>query len=131
MTGNIRFEALKSAWKHEPVKVDRPLARANVIFAQNVFTREKMKEYIASNAGPDSRMYKMHQYAYLPDGNGLHIGSTLSLTVASIDDEMMVCYGEVFSRTWAPDAFLGKYVFRRVDDEAVAMWDAAYTTPQE
>lgn len=92
---------------------------------------EGIKEYIASNADPDSRMYKMHQYAYLPDGNGLHIGSTLSLTVASIDDEMMVCYGEVFSHTWAPDAFLGKYVFRRVDDETVAMWDAAYTTPQE
>ena len=49
MTTNIRFEALKSAWSHEPVKVERPITRANVIFAQKVFTRDKMKEYIASN----------------------------------------------------------------------------------
>ncbi len=46
---NIRFEALKSAWSHEPVEVKAPTNRASVIFAQNVFTREKMKEYIASN----------------------------------------------------------------------------------
>lgn len=46
---NIRFEALKSAWGHEPVEVKAPTNRASVIFAQNVFTREKMKEYIASN----------------------------------------------------------------------------------
>ena len=49
MTSNIRFEALKLAWGHEPVKVDKTHAKAKVIFAQNVFTREKMKEYIASN----------------------------------------------------------------------------------
>ena len=49
MTTNIRFEALKTAWGHEPVKVARPATRANVIFAHNVFTRDKMKEYIASN----------------------------------------------------------------------------------
>ena len=46
---NIRFEALKNAWSHEPVEVKAPASRASVIFAQNVFTREKMKEYIASN----------------------------------------------------------------------------------
>ncbi len=46
---NIRFEALKNAWSHEPVDVTAPANRASVIFAQNVFTREKMKEYIASN----------------------------------------------------------------------------------
>ncbi len=46
---NIRFEALKLAWSHKPMKVDKTNAKANVIFAQNVFTREKMKEYIASN----------------------------------------------------------------------------------
>ena len=49
MTNNIRFEALKLAWGHKPVKVEKTNAKANVIFAQNVFTREKMKEYIASN----------------------------------------------------------------------------------
>ena len=46
---NIRFEALKNAWSHEPMEVKNPSGRASVIFAQNVFTREKMKEYIASN----------------------------------------------------------------------------------
>ena len=46
---NIRFEALKNAWSHEPVAVPSSTPRASVIFAQNVFTREKMKEYIASN----------------------------------------------------------------------------------
>ena len=49
MTSNIRFEALKLAWSHKPVKVEKTEGKANVIFAQNVFTREKMKEYIASN----------------------------------------------------------------------------------
>ena len=46
---NIRFDALKMAWEHKPVVVDSPAEKASVIFAQKVFTREKMKEYIASN----------------------------------------------------------------------------------
>ncbi len=45
---NIRFEALKTAWAHQPHQV-AATHRASVIFSQNVFTREKMKEYIASN----------------------------------------------------------------------------------
>ena len=49
MTNNIRFEALKLAWGHKPQNVDKSTTKAKVIFAQNVFTREKMKEYIASN----------------------------------------------------------------------------------
>lgn len=49
MTNNIRFEALKLAWGHKPVEIKTTNKKANVIFAQNVFTREKMKEYIASN----------------------------------------------------------------------------------
>ena len=49
MTNNIRFEALKLAWGHKPVEIEKTNKKANVIFAQNVFTREKMKEYIASN----------------------------------------------------------------------------------
>ncbi len=49
MTNNIRFEALKLAWGHKPVEIETTNKKANVIFAQNVFTREKMKEYIASN----------------------------------------------------------------------------------
>ena len=46
---NIRFEALKTAWGHEPVQVKPTDCRASVLFAEKVFTREKMKEYIASN----------------------------------------------------------------------------------
>ena len=46
---NIRFEALKTAWTHEPIPVSAPACRAGVLFAEEVFTREKMKEYIASN----------------------------------------------------------------------------------
>jgi glutamine synthetase len=45
---NIRFDALKTAWAHLPKNV-APTQRASVIFSQNVFTRDKMKEYIASN----------------------------------------------------------------------------------
>ena len=45
---NIRFDALKKAWEHVPQEVTK-VQRASVIFSQNVFTREKMKEYIASN----------------------------------------------------------------------------------
>ena len=45
---NIRFDALKNAWAHKPQEVAN-VQRASVIFSQNVFTRDKMKEYIASN----------------------------------------------------------------------------------
>jgi len=45
---NLRFEALKTAWAHQPKHV-ASVQRASVIFSQNVFTRDKMKEYIASN----------------------------------------------------------------------------------
>ncbi len=45
---NVRFDALKNAWAHKPQEVEN-VQRASVIFSQNVFTREKMKEYIASN----------------------------------------------------------------------------------
>ena len=45
---NIRFDALKTAWSHLP-KEATIIQRASVIFSQNVFTRDKMKEYIASN----------------------------------------------------------------------------------
>ena len=44
---NIRFEALKRAWDHEPLEVAIPSTHANVFFAENVFTRARMKEYIA------------------------------------------------------------------------------------
>ena len=48
-SNNIRFEAVKMALNHKPVAAEKNNSRLSVIFAQNVFTREKMKEYIASN----------------------------------------------------------------------------------
>ena len=44
---NIRFEALKAAFKHKPVEVVEPEGKVKDYFARDVFTREKMKEYIA------------------------------------------------------------------------------------
>jgi len=45
----IRFEALKTAWEHVPVEVVPPKESATIWFAEKVFTRKKMREYIASN----------------------------------------------------------------------------------
>ncbi len=47
--GNIRFEALKTAFEHKPAVVDVPEGKVKDYFAQDVFTREKMKEYIAQD----------------------------------------------------------------------------------
>ena len=44
---NIRFEALKTAFEHKPVAVELPEGKVKDYFARDVFTREKMKEYIA------------------------------------------------------------------------------------
>ena len=44
---NIRFEALKTAFEHKPTAVEMPEGKVKDYFAQDVFTREKMKEYIA------------------------------------------------------------------------------------
>ena len=49
---NIRFEALKEAWRHVAVAAQSTATdgrQAKDYFAERVFTREKMKEYIASN----------------------------------------------------------------------------------
>ena len=46
---NIRFEALKTAFGHKPEAVEVPEGRVKDYFAQDVFTREKMKEYIAQD----------------------------------------------------------------------------------
>lgn len=45
----IRFESLKLAWQHQPIEVKHPEKPATAYFAEKVFTRSKMKEYIASN----------------------------------------------------------------------------------
>ena len=46
---NVRFEALKTAFEHKPLDVDVPEGKVKEYFAQNVFTREKMKEYSAQD----------------------------------------------------------------------------------
>ena len=46
---NIRFNALKTAFEHKPEAVEVPEGRVKDYFAQDVFTREKMKEYIAQD----------------------------------------------------------------------------------
>ena len=46
---NIRFDALKKAFNRTPVVVDVPEGKVKDYFARDVFTREKMKEYIAQD----------------------------------------------------------------------------------
>ena len=43
----LRFKALEDACSHKPVAVATPTERPSVFFGKMVFTREKMKEYIA------------------------------------------------------------------------------------
>ena len=45
--GNVRFEALKSAFAHKMAQVEAPEGKVKDYFARDVFTREKMKEYIS------------------------------------------------------------------------------------
>ena len=47
--GNIRFEALKNAFSHTPAAIEVPEGKVKDYFARNVFTRERMKEYIAQD----------------------------------------------------------------------------------
>ena len=44
---NVRFEALKSAIAHKMAQVEAPEGKVKDYFARDVFTREKMKEYIS------------------------------------------------------------------------------------
>ena len=47
---NIRFDALKTAFSHQPsVACSQPEGKVKDYFAQDVFTRERMKEYIAQD----------------------------------------------------------------------------------
>lgn len=89
-----------------------------------------LKMYLSSNADPDYFRYRMTAFDYEPAANQLIYGNR-NLTVASIDEDYMVCYGPVFSQQWAPEAFVGKYVFRHVDDATVAAWDRKYAQPAE
>lgn len=92
-----------------------------------------IKQYVSYDSDPERFEYKVQQFSYDPYSNTLVInlyGNRTNLIVASIDEEKMVCYGDVFSPVWAPEAFLGKYVFRHVSDETVAQWDEKYSVEQ-
>lgn len=46
---NNRFEALNKATLHQPIQPSKPEGKVKDYFATDVFTRERMKEYIASD----------------------------------------------------------------------------------
>ena len=77
----------------------------------------KLKYYYRSYDEQQELDYELLDFTYDEWANRLDIGNIHDFTVASIDENEMVCYGPVFSQQWAPEAFLGKYVFRRIDEE--------------
>ena len=92
---------------------------------------DTIKEYIGFNSDPERFDYRIHNFVYLWQSNSLIIGTDgkeTIFTVASINENEMVCYGSVFSPHWTPEAFLGKYVFKRASAEAVEEWDEKYTS---
>ena len=90
----------------------------------------QIKRYHSYNAEP-VHDYEMLDFSYDEWNNSLWIGNLYNYTVASIDETEMICYGPVFSQQWAPEAFLGKYVFKHVSDEIVSEWDELHNTPAE
>ena len=91
----------------------------------------QVKNYRSYNSDPEVHDYEMLDLGYDEWANGLWLGNLYNFTVASINDEEMVCYGPVFSQQWAPEAFLGKYVFKHVSEETVAEWDELHVTEAE
>ena len=92
---------------------------------------EKIKYYRTYNAKDPVDDYAILDYTYDQWSNSLWIGNLHDYIVASIDDNEMVCYGSVFSNEWAPDAFLGKYVFTHVDEDTVNQWDEQHNIKAE
>ena len=92
---------------------------------------EKIKYYRSYNAKDTIHDYAILDFNYEPWNNSLWIGNLHDYIVASIDDKEMVCYGPVFSQEWAPDAFIGKYIFSHVDDDVVNGWDEQHTIKAE
>ena len=77
----------------------------------------KLKYYYRSYDEQQELDYELLDFTYDEWSNRLDIGNIHDFTVASINESEMVCYGPVFSQQWAPEAFLGKYVFRRINEE--------------
>ena len=50
---NYRFSSLESAWSHVPEHVDVPSTQVKQYFSANVFTRDKMHQYIAETVLDD------------------------------------------------------------------------------
>ena len=92
---------------------------------------EKIKYYRTYIAKDPVDDYAILDYNYDQWSNNLWIGNLHDYIVASIDDKEMVCYGSVFSNEWAPDAFLGKYVFTHVDEDTVNQWDEQHNIKAE
>ena len=92
---------------------------------------EKIKYYRSYNAKDTIHDYAVLDFTYDQWNNSLWIGNLHDYIVASIDDKEMVCYGSVFSNEWAPDAFLGKYVFTHVDEDTVNQWDEQHNIKAE
>ena len=92
---------------------------------------EKIKYYRSYNAKDTIHDYAILDFTYDQWNNSLWIGNLHDYIVASIDDKEMVCYGSVFSNEWAPDAFLGKYVFTHVDEDTVNQWDEQHNIKAE
>jgi hypothetical protein len=92
---------------------------------------EKIKYYRTYNAKDPVNDYAILDYNYDQWSNNLWIGNLHDYIVASINDTEMVCYGPVFSQEWAPDAFLGKYVFSHVEDAVVNKWDELHNIQAE
>ena len=80
---------------------------------------------------PIEYTYGIHDFSYDQWANNLNIDESYNFTVASINETEMICYGPVFSQQWAPEAFLGKYVFKHVSDETVSEWDELHSTQAE
>lgn len=78
---------------------------------------DRVKYYYRSYGEQQEPEHEMLYYMYDEWANRLDIGNIHNFTVASINENEMVCYGPVFSQQWAPEAFLGKYVFRHVNEE--------------
>ena len=92
---------------------------------------EKIKYYRSYNAKDTIHDYAILDFSYDQWNNSLWIGNLHDYTVASIDEKEMICYGPVFSQEWAPDAFLGKYIFKHVSDDVVSEWDELHKDKAE
>lgn len=77
---------------------------------------DRIKYYYRSYDEQQGLDCELLEFTYDEWANRLNIGNIHDYTVASINEDEMVCYGPVFSQQWAPEAFLGKYVFRHSED---------------